>query len=229
MPPLLLPEDAMLAALAGTTNRGTFEAHVTTSATDEAARDRFQTVCGELGVKAVLIDLPEGVTPSQPMTSSYHRGEVRAAAEAVADLARRVRAAGFAVLRVKLEAVTTNDGVPQTDDEPQPAGRYFEYHVKLLLTADADETALRWVCDRHAAKLSRNAFKANRNGTSERFVTLRAYGVGRVSADAHLAALTADLAAAGFNVANTVREYALFDSHAALDAGWIDHPAEVPA
>ena len=176
----------------------------------------------------MLIDLSEGVTPSQPMTSSYHRGEVQTAAEAVAALTRRLRAAGFPIVRVKLEAVTTNDGVPAHDDEPQPADRYFEYHVKLSLPADADEVLLRTVCERHTAKLSRNAFKVGRDGHSERFVTMRVYRVGRTTADARLEQLVSALAATGFRVTNTQREYSLYDSRVSLDAGWIDTPAEGP-
>ena len=220
------PEEQMLAALADTQNRGTFEGHVTTRATDDDARARFQAVFGELGVKPVLIDLPDGVEPSQPMTSSYHRGDVLRAAAELADLARRLRGRGFPVVRVKLEAVTTNDGVPESDTDPQPAERYFEFHVKLLLPAHPDEIALRAVCVRHAAKLSRNAFKTDRVGQQERFVTLRAYAVGRVTAEARLDLLLADLTAAGFAVANKQKEYALFDSHVRLDAGWIAVPGE---
>src|SRR5215213_8164239 len=98
-----LPEDVMVRTLAGVAGHGTYEAHVTIDAADDATRERFRARCRELGVKPVLIDLPEGVTPSQPMTSSYHRGTVGEAAAAVAEVVRGVRAAGFAVTRVKLE------------------------------------------------------------------------------------------------------------------------------
>lgn len=219
------PEEEMLVALADTRCRGTFEGHVTTRATDDATRARFQAACAEMGVKPVLIDLPEGVEPSQPMTASYHRGEVLSAAGELAAVARQLRHAGFAIVRVKLEAVTTNDGIPEADTDPQPTERYFEYHIKLRLPATPDEVSLNAVCDRHAAKLSRNAFKTDPAGSSERFVTLRAYGVGRVTAESRLDALVADLVQAGFDVRNKQKEYSLFDSHVRLDAGWIDPPA----
>ena len=220
------PEEQMLAALASTRCQGTFEGHVTTRATDAATRERFQRACGELGVKPVLIDLPEGVEPSQPMTASYHRGDVLGAAGELAEVARKLRDRGFPVVRVKLEAVTTNDGIPEADTDPQPAERYFEYHVKLRLPATPDEGSLNAVCVGHAAKVSRNAFKTDPAGVSERFVTLRAYGVGRTTAEGRLDALLADLVGAGFDVLNKQKEYSLFDSHVRLDAGWIDPPAE---
>jgi len=70
------PETDILARLTGHPCRGTFEAHVTVEAADLAARERFGALCAELGVKCVLIELPEGVTRSQPMTASYHRGDM---------------------------------------------------------------------------------------------------------------------------------------------------------
>jgi hypothetical protein len=222
----VLPEDLMLRALAGRPVSGTFEAHVTVAADGPAERDRFRSLCGALGVKPVLIELPAGESPSQPMTGSYHRGTVESAAREVAVLAHTLRAAGFAISRVKLEAVATNDGVPDTDTDAagEPPGRYFEFHVKLLLPADAEMGWLEAACAAFGAKLSRNAFKQSTDGQSERFVTLRAYGVGRRTAFARLDALLASITAGGFNVVNKVREYSLFDSHVGLDSGWLDEP-----
>src|SRR5437870_847820 len=92
-------EQDMIERLRGLSGGGTFEAHVTVQADDLAARERFRALCGELGVKCVLIELPEGQTRSQPMTSSYHRGELPAVVEEVAGIARRLREQGFAVSR----------------------------------------------------------------------------------------------------------------------------------
>jgi len=69
-------EQDLIQRLQGVTSSGTFEAHVTVTAL--ADRERFQAICANLGVKSVLIELPEGSTPSQPMTSSYHRGDLQA-------------------------------------------------------------------------------------------------------------------------------------------------------
>lgn len=227
--PEVPPEEAMTRALSGVSGHGTYEAHITVLAADAAERDRFTATCRELGVKPVLIDLPDGVTPSQPMTSSYHRGTVEEAATAAAGVARGVRATGFAVTRVKLEAVATNPGVP-TDAEAVSvsADCYFEFHVKLALQSDAAESHLKRVCERHGAHLSRNAFKSRADDRAERFVTLRVYRAGKETAYRRLDSLTADLSAAGFEIANTQKEYSLFDSHVGLDAGWLDPPPAVP-
>lgn len=220
--------DEMLDRLRGVAGRGTFEAHVTVEADTLDRRERFRALCAERGVKCVLIELPRGQTRSQPMTSSYHRGELADVAREVADLAAAVQAASFPVSRVKLEAVITNAGLPQTDAEALafPASNYFEFHVKALLPADADLDALRAVCERHRAHLSSNALKGDADGRSERFVTQRAYGVGRAAAEAAFERLTADLSAAGYSLSNKLREYTLYDSNVAVDAGWIDGPED---
>src|SRR5262245_38654521 len=221
----LLPEDLTVRTLAGGIGGGTYEAHVTVEAADERARERFRALCGELGVKPVLIDLAEGVTPSQPMTSSYHRGTVEEAASAAAELTRRVRAAGFPVSRVKLEAVATNAGVPSDAEAGfMPANCYFEFHVKLALPPEADQDRLREIARRHEAHLSRNSFKQRSDGLIERFVTMRVYAAGGQTAFRRLDALVAELADGGFAIVNTQKEYSLFDSHLELDAGWLDAP-----
>jgi hypothetical protein len=217
----------MVERLRGQPGRGTFEAHVTVEAADLAERQRFQAACEEMGVKCVLIELPRGATRSQPMTSTYHKGELAAVVEEVAGLARRLREAGFRVARLKLEAVATNEGVPATDEEARrfPPGNYFEFHVKLTLPAAADLEALRERCARHGAHLSANALKRDEAGRAERFVTLRVYGAGRGRAEGRFDELYRELAALGCPMSNKLREYTVYDSNAAVDAGWIDPPA----
>jgi hypothetical protein len=221
-----LPEQDLLVRLAGQNGAGTFESHVTVAADDLDQRARFRAACADLCVKCVLIELPAGVTRSQPMTSTYHRGDLAEVVAEVAALASALRERGFPPTRVKLEAVITNAGVPQTDEEAMafPAGNYFEFHVKVLLPATADLDALRRVCKRHAAHLSSNALKRDEGGRTQRFVTQRVYGVGRLNAELAFEALQTDLLAAGFVLTNRLREYTIFDSNVAVDAGWIDAP-----
>jgi hypothetical protein len=217
------PEDRMLTALADRSVRGMFEGHVSVSATGSV--ESFRAACVRLGVKPVLIELPYGETPTQLMTAAYARGDLRDAAEQVAAVARGLRAAGFAIERVKLEAVATNDGVPDTDAAARafPADCYFEFHVKLALPVGAAHDAVGLLCERHGARLSRNALKQVA-GREDRFATLRVYRAGRDAAYLRLDSLLADLASAGVAVVNTVREYSLYDSAVGLDTGWLDPP-----
>jgi hypothetical protein len=224
----LVSEQDMIDRLCHQAGRGTFEAHVTVEADDLGQRQRFQEACAEMGVKSVLIELPRGVTRSQPMTSTYHRGELQDVVAEVAGLARALRERGFLVTRLKLEAMATNEGVPATDEEARafPAGNYFEFHVKLVLPADGDLEPARAVCARHGAHLSSNALKRE-GDAAQRFVTLRVYGAGRDRAEARFAELVAELERLGHPLLNKLREYTIYDSNIAVDAGWIDPPAGV--
>jgi hypothetical protein len=204
--------------------RGTFEAHLTVQADGPQRREDFRRLCAELGVKCVLIELARGTSRSQPMTASYHRGDLSEVMEQVEALHRRLGEGGFAVVRVKLEAVASNPGVPDTDEAAAalPEG-YFEFHAKLRLPAGADLEPLRTLCGRHGAHLSRNDRKRDEDGT-ERFVTLRVYRAGRQRATADCEALLQDLAAAGLRVIGVQREFTVYDGRADLDAGWLDAP-----
>jgi hypothetical protein len=222
-------EQNLLTRLEGIECSGTFEAHVTVEAFDDAERERFRAVCRALEVKSVLIELPQGTTRSQPMTSSYHRGRLAEVVQEVARIARTVRAEGFPVTRIKLEAVVGNTGVPETDEEArrQPAGNYFEFHVKVDLPPGADLERLLDLCQRHQAHLSSNAFRQEADGCTQRFVTQRVYGVGRARALTCFDALLADLESAGYVLSNRLREYTIYDSNIRVDAGWIEAPAGV--
>ena len=181
--------------------RGAFEAHLTVD-TDRGAD--FEARCRELGVDHVGIELAEGVHRAQPMTASHHRGELAEVMAEVAALRDQLVAAGFTVVRTKIEAAVDNAGLPTADG-------YFEFHVKVAVD-DARDLAQR--AARHGGRLSRSERRPG-----QRFVTLRAY-TDRATAEARLADLLAALA--GFDVRGVVREYTVYDSRIQLDQGWLE-------
>ncbi len=213
------------ALLRGQTDAGSFEAHVTIAPGDPAYVERFTNLCDQLAVKAVVIELPRGETRSQPMTASYHHGNLAAVLDEVHALARRIATQEFDVTRIKLEAVGRNPMTPQTDAEARTSpSNYFEYHVKLLLGPDDDLAAIEAVCSRHCAHLSRNANarKLRADGLAERFVTQRVHDLGRPKAEREFAALLDDLRPLELRYGQRTREYTVYDSNAAVDHGWLE-------
>jgi len=211
--------------LRGRTTPATFEAHVTVALSGAADLPAFRAACAEQGVKCIVIELPAGDSPVQPMTASFHRGELLAVQDDVVSIARALVKKGFTVTRTKIEAHGRLLGTPETDEEARraPSTSYFEFHVKLALPASADLVALATQCRAHGAHLSRNAHKvAGTDGLAERFVTLRAHAVGRITAEARFAALCAEIEAAGYLVRSRIREYTVFDTNVGLDRGWLD-------
>lgn len=187
--------------------RGKFEAHITVAGGD------LEPLCEQLGVGYVGIELASGAHASQPMTASHHEGAIAEVVDDVNALVARIAAAGFTIMRTKLEAAVSADGVPQG---PHDGPGYYEFHVKVATAGR--EAELAEAARRAGARLSRNNRRRTEDG---RFVTMRVYRAGRAEAEARLDRLLAALA--GFQIADVVREYTVYDSRMSLDAGWLDH------
>ncbi len=202
---------------------GLFESHITIDALDSTSLQRFQETCQALGVKCILIKLPRGITQTQPMANLVHVGHLPQARREVFAFAETLRREGFRVVRIKIEAAPHNEDIPLTDEQAQghSPSRYFEYHAKLVLEAEAPLDDLLAACEPHKAHLSINAFKQREDGQLERFVTLRCQGVGKQSADSRLSALLQSLEVSGFPPVKVVSEYCVFDSNLSLDNGWL--------
>lgn len=203
---------------------GDFEIHLTAYG---RAASELAAFAEQHGVKFVHVVLDRGDQPSQPMLTLHGSGTLREQRELAADWAAKLQAAGFAVLRRKIEAAPWNTGVPETDAQARPTGheRYFEHHLKLLLPPGplidtlAEITA---VAEPHQARLSRNARRQRPDGAQERFVTQRCHHVGRTTARARLDALVAALTAIGYTPIKVEQEYVVHDDKLDLDSGWFE-------
>ncbi|MFI9276228.1 hypothetical protein ACIGXM_36975 [Kitasatospora sp. NPDC052896] len=203
---------------------GDFEVHLTVGAADA---DGLADWSAEHGLKFTHILLARGATVSQPMLTLRASGSFDDAAAATQRMAGRLVEAGFGVLRVKIEAAPWAEGVPQSDADGARLGahRYFEHHVKLLLSEVESTDGLAELAVRHGAHLSRNARRVRADGLRERFVTQRCRLVGLATAGLRLDALLAELAADGRRTASVEREFVALDTDETLDAGWIDEHA----
>jgi hypothetical protein len=206
--------------------RGHFEVHLTVRAESPHADAQFRAWCRDRGVKCVRIVLDRGATPDQPMATWRRSNTVLPTVRAEAErLAADLTAAGVPVTRVKIEVDPANEDVPAAD--AAGSANYFEHHVKLHRPTGADRTALAAACARHAAHLSRNAFRDS-SDFEERFVTLRGYHIGAATAAERLTALLTDLHALGETVLECESEYCVFDTNLDLDAGWLPDPTPEP-
>jgi inosine/xanthosine triphosphate pyrophosphatase family protein len=196
---------------------GYFEAHVTVKPCDMTA---FAKSCERLGVKCLHIVMPEKTAQAeQPMTGSYHLGTLTQAREEVLELARALVRDGFEVTRMKIEATGRAFGAPESDDTASalPRDVYFEHHATVLLPDGFDEQLLHARCNAHGGYVSKNL----RKHTPERFITIRSYQVGRVTADARFEAVLDELRTLGLTLKNRAREFTVFDSAPHIDAGWM--------
>ncbi|HEX7997376.1 MAG TPA: hypothetical protein VF528_03080 [Pyrinomonadaceae bacterium] len=203
---------------------GTFESHVTVNAGGFSHVERFRQLCEELGLKSIIIELSRGVSRTQPMTATHHRGSLEDVLAEVRAIAQSFERNGFAVKRVKVEAEPDNDGVPHTDEESSqlPPTNYFEFHALVTLPIASDLSTLAALCVKHDAHLSSSMFKRLPEGRAQRFVTMRVYGAGRTRAADLFQKLAGDIGRAGYTISREVREYVVYDSNLLLDAGWIN-------
>ncbi|PHQ51452.1 hypothetical protein BLA24_13780 [Streptomyces cinnamoneus] len=204
--------------------RGDFEAHVTVHASQDDDVRRLERHAADHGLKFTHILLDRGRTPSQPMLTLRRSGPLPQVAAAVEDTVQDLTAAGFTVVRTKIEAAPWAEGVPGTDEAAKALGGryYFEHHVKLLLDPGTDTTATTALAAAHSAHLSRNARRVRPDGRTERFVTQRCRLVGARTAGARLDALVTALRSGGHTTESVEREFVVHDSDESLDAGWID-------
>ena len=91
----------------------------------------------------MYILLPYGDIPKQLMTSSYMTGNRADAIEEGKRLCKLLHADGWTVKRFKVEALASNKGVPETDEEHKALkakgeGIYFEFHYKCKNRNEAD-------------------------------------------------------------------------------------------
>ena len=204
---------------------GDFEIHITVY---DHHGGKLSAFAAQRGVKFVDIVLDRGRNVSQPMLTLTGQGTLAEQHAAVERWRHDLCEAGMHPCRMKIEAAPWCVGVPQSDEQAaaEPAGRYFEHHVKLLLpsTAVADLVAVTDLVAPHGARLSRNARRERADGAQERFVNQRCHGVGLGAAKQRLDELIATLQAAGHDALRVEQEYVVFDSGLQHDEGWLESP-----
>ncbi|ROO59045.1 nucleotidyltransferase AbiEii toxin of type IV toxin-antitoxin system [Micromonospora sp. Llam0] len=204
---------------------GDFEIHITVYAHQA---EKLSAFAAQHGLKFVHIELDRGRFTSQPMITLTGQGTLVEQRASVQRWQRDLREAGVYPCRSKIEAAPWCVGVPQSDEQAvaEPPGRYFEHHVKLLLTRTtvADLAAITDLVVPYGARLSRNARRETADGAQERFVNQRCHGVGLITAKQRLDELLQALNAAGHEIVRVEQEYVVFDSDLHHDQGWLDLP-----
>jgi hypothetical protein len=186
-----------------------YELHLTVEALYRDDLQPFESLCGTLGGKALVIELQEGVHSTQPMFSTtYHAHSTEDAIQQAEELGVAFKAKNYSPIRYKLEV----DAVYGKHKEHNNG--YYEWHGKVVIEKAEDLLRL---CKRHGAHLSLNALK---NSEDSRFVTLREYGTFETF-HKRLDELKNTLSSSGFAVLKQHHEYCVYDSKIALDDGWL--------
>jgi hypothetical protein len=199
----------------GLTVEGDFETQLTVRADRPESAARLAAWADSHGLTVTRVVHDRGRTPSRPLLTLRGTGSLDAQRRTAELWSARLAETGFPVMRTKIAAAPWNDGVPQTDAEAAalPAPCHFAHRVTLRLRIPYDTKRLAAVVEEHSARVSRTARRVLSGGVQERYVTQRAFGIGRPSARARLDALLDSLTGAGFRAADVEEEFVLLDDN----------------
>lgn len=218
---------------------GRFEGHLFCLPLDpsDEEKQRFVEACEAIGARALCIGLDfegKGIVRVLMTSKYYERDSVH---EPVADMVAdaEVLDRSLEVVRIKLEALATQPGIPLRSNDARAMqertgfDHYFEFHVRLAgdptPERDAELQAL-------AGELTRELgvkipFSCNDMGAkTQRFLNARTYGLGLEESQRDVIdRITAAVTDRGYAVQKVISEYGVFDTNKALDRGWLEFVA----
>lgn len=205
-----------------------YEIHVTVNMQSPLyvgdAIDNFKMVCGNINVKPIVLDLESlagEVKMVDVMTSSKHFGTNTSAYAEVMRITNQLTAAGYQVVRQKVETVPWHPAAP-TESQPMPPNCYFESHVPVLLTSDRVEELRAYMVRYNDIRLhlSRNPMKRNQDGTIVQMITLRS-STGNLSEFQSDLDLFVDYLSRRWTLGKIIVEFSVYDTKVSHDASWI--------
>ena len=176
-------------------------------------------------MKPIVLDLQqrnEGVI-KDVMTSSVFFGKNSEAYAELQRISQGLAAAGFTVVRRKIETVPWHPAAPskQHANPVMPPSCYFECHFSVRLTSAEQQYQLSTIAADCQCHLSRNVFKRHDDGTATVMLTYRSYEDLYETVQDTVASIKARLLAEGFALDKDLIEFSLFDSKVTHDAAWL--------
>ena len=159
----------------------------------------------------------EADTMQQMFNNAYNTGEIDEKVD---------------VIREKIEAIASAQGVPCTDADAQKFTRYFEFHIKLKRKESDTNDEITEQEIKELKELGKKlSDKYNRpvplsfvnNCMHQRYLNVRFETLGSESARKIVHEIEQSINNTNnFSWDKTISEYVWFDSYRALDSGWID-------
>jgi hypothetical protein len=209
----------------------TFECHIFVGPIDPnfQLEDEFVDACQEAGLRALNLGLNfvgSGMHSVLQSTKYYKvASPLNALINMVADAEKL--SAHCDVIRLKLESLAINDGIPQTDEEAcaMPGDTYFEYHIKIkdMEITKHNDDLLKQLSAKLTAELGIPVpFSCNNLPHFQRFLNARTYKLGFKNSYALVEKIIAEIEHNGFSIDRVVSEFIPYDTNKALDSGWLE-------
>jgi len=204
--------------------------------------EEFKEDCKEIGVKPIVIDLEinDGSTLKDVMTSSKHFGDNRSAYEESERICNELKKYGYKVLRNKIESVPWHPAAPVISTGKEiPNGCYFESHIGIIISQEEKEDLNELVdflnesiCEfSGTVKLSRNFFKRSESGKFVNMLTYRSNMVTCKEFESEVRSIEKIISGKNdwpllsnfkkFDYEKVEIEYAVYDTNVTHDAKWI--------
>jgi hypothetical protein len=209
----------------------TFECHIFVGPIDPTATQQqaFINACQTTGLRALNLGLNfvnSGMHAVLQSTKYYKVKSPLVALMHMIEDAEKI-AEHCEVVRIKLESLAINDGIPQTDAEAcaMPGDTYFEYHIKLKdmeINEQNDE-----ILKQLSAKLTKELgiavpFSCNNLPHFQRFLNARTYRLGFTNSYALIEKIICEINKNGFTIDRVVSEFIPYDTNKQLDRGWLE-------
>lgn len=212
----------------------TFECHIFVAPLNpsEELQVKFAQVCKENGMRALNVGLnfeTIGMATVLQSTKYYKVANPKIAVECMIEDAKKLNE-HFEVIRLKLESLATNEGVPQTDEESKliPGDTYFEYHIKIKNAPMSEESdnVLKNLSYQLTDDLKiRVPFSCNNLKDYQRFLNARTYHIGFENSFAKIEKVKAAIEDKGYEVERVISEFIVYDTNKKLDTGWLEYEA----
>jgi len=201
-----------------------FEIHITVDMGQCTADnvELFKSTCMGLRVKPIVLDLQTGSMLKDVMTSSVIVTDNKGAYEEMKRISNGLTAAGFSVVREKIETVPWHPAAPseETAIKAMPKDCYFECHFNIHVETDAHKEEVHRIAEMFDAHLSRNAFKITQSGYNQ-MMTHRVYDGTREDFAREVKMIAQEIEDSDLTLEKVIQEFSIYDTKVSHDAGWL--------
>lgn len=210
-----------------------YEIHIIVGEKDVAHLFKFwanlkneETLKSMINCRCTLAQTFYGNYPTQPMLTYWLRGDDNSCMTYAFMISQEMRINYLMnILRIKVEAVATNESVPK--ELPGDSLNYYEFHFKVDYNKESNETiAEQWddiamICSgKYGAHLFFNPY--SKKGSMIPVITLRRYYTTYEKALQDAVWLSEDLERAGYKrITDIQKEYSVLDTNVHMDEGWL--------
>lgn len=215
--------------------KGLFEIHITVDhLADGGFYNLFNYVSkqGAQGaMKLIFAVAKEGIHRDQYMISKFKNGTIEEVINRADQIKKEMEDMGISILRVKVESMAFNEGVPVTEidytnflNTTKTGKPYFEFHAKLKVDSlEKIEKIIEEIRTGYYDLISvKVALSYNILGSKLPLLTIRIYNHGRNIALYHKDKILDQIKGYGYHITDAIQqEFSVYDTNDEFDKGWL--------